>query len=353
MQIKSNINTVADINSNSSDQRLDSMREWLDKDLELTVEKLLPASADASFRRYFRAHVQGDTYVVMDAPPTQEPLDAFIRSGQALIRQGVHAPRIFAQNLQNGFLLLEDLGNITYLDELSRNAACAETLYNGAIQSLIACQAGVDEQADVELDAYSEAKLDQEMELFNDWFLGRHLGLSINNEQSSVWHTTKQNLIKTCLEQPTVWVHRDYHSRNLMVTEDGHPGVIDFQDMVIGPISYDLASIFKDCYIRWPREQQLVWLEAYRGQAEKKLKLSIELAQLVRWYDLTGLQRHLKVLGIFCRLYYRDGKSNYLSDLPMVADYVVEVLTLYPELDSFKQAFGEFIEGAQTGFETT
>ena len=320
------------------------MREWLEKDLEFSIDQLLPASADASFRRYFRLYTKDHTYIAMDAPPTKEPLDAFIRADQALIGQAVHAPTIFEQNHQEGFLLLEDLGDSTYLDELKRNALMAEPLYADAIKSLVACQAGVYEQANIELEHYSDTKLDQEMELFSDWFLNRHLGLSLNKEQSEIWLATKQYLIQTCLEQPMVWVHRDYHSRNLMVTDENNPGVIDFQDMVIGPISYDLASIFKDCYIRWPREQQLDWLESYRRQAEKKLDLLIEPTQLVRWYDLTGLQRHLKVLGIFCRLNYRDDKANYLKDLPMVANYVLEVLTLYPELNDFQTAFGEFIE---------
>ena len=336
------------MSSNSSDQRLDLLRKWLEKDLGFSLDSLVTASADASFRRYFRALTQDRTYIVMDAPPEKEPLEAFINVDQALIKQAVHAPKIYEQNLKDGFLLLEDLGNTTYLEKLTNDDSSAETLYADAIKSLIACQAGVFQQANFQLENYGEAKLNEEMELFNDWFLDRHLGLHLTEEQSNIWRDTKKDLIKTCLEQPSVWVHRDYHSRNLMVTQSKPPGVIDFQDMVIGPISYDLASIFKDCYIRWPREQQLVWLENYRRQAEKKLNLSIEPTQLVRWYDLTGLQRHLKVLGIFCRLYYRDGKSNYLSDLPMVADYVLEVLSLYPELTSFRQAFGEFVERAQT-----
>jgi len=339
---------VKDIASQSSDQRLNLLRTWLEKDLGLLILALAPASADASFRRYFRVQTQTDIYVVMDAPPNAEPLEAFISIDQALIRQKVHAPKIFAQNLKDGFLLLEDLGERTYLDELSDSNACANTLYAGAINSLIACQKGTFAQTDFELAPYSESKLNDELSLFKDWYLTQHLNLSIDDAQQRTWRSTKQYLIGTCLEQPQVWVHRDYHSRNLMHLDNTQPGVIDFQDMVIGPISYDLASIFKDCYIRWPREQQLRWLEDYRLQAVAQLGIAIESAQLIRWYDLTGLQRHLKVLGVFCRLYYRDGKSNYLNDLPTVADYVLEVLAIYPELNNFKQAFSKSVQRAKT-----
>lgn len=339
---------MTDISAQSSDKRLNLLRAWLEKDQGFSIIELTPASADASFRRYFRAQTQSDTYIVMDSPPDKEPIEAFINVDQALIRQAVHAPEIFAQNRQDGFLLLEDLGNRTYLDELSNSKTSASTLYTGAITALIACQAGTFEQPNFELKNYSEDKLDQEMTLFHDWYLNRHLGITLDDKELKVWQTVKQDLINICLEQPQVWVHRDYHSRNLMHINDKQPGVIDFQDMVTGPISYDLASIFKDCYIRWPREQQLIWLEAYRKQAAQHLNISIESAQLRRWYDLTGLQRHLKVLGIFCRLHYRDGKPNYLNDLPLVAAYVREVLTLYPELNDFKQAFGKFIEHVET-----
>ena len=338
---------MTNISLNSEDPRLNLLRMWLENDLGFSVNELAPASADASFRRYFRARVQAESYIVMDAPPNKEPLDAFIAIDRALIGQSVHAPKIFAQNLNDGFLLLEDMGNTTYLDELNRSQSRADTLYADAIKSLIRCQTGAVEQTDFVLTEYSEQILEQELSLFHDWYLNQHLDVTLSDEQQDIWVNTKQYLIKTCREQPKVWVHRDFHSRNLMVTENEVPGVIDFQDMVVGPISYDLASIFKDCYIRWPRTRQLSWLESYREQACKTLHLSIETKQLIRWYDLTGLQRHLKVLGIFCRLYYRDGKSNYLSDLPMVADYVLEVLALYPELNDFNQTFASLVKRAK------
>ena len=339
---------MTQINSKISDKRLDLLRAWLEKDLGYSIEKLEPASADASFRRYFRAYSKGQSYIVMDAPPQQEPLSPFINTAQALISQNVHAPKIFAQNISAGFLLLEDFGDQTYLDALKARSSSADALYEDAIAALIDCQSGIHAQTSIELADYSAEKLNEEMEIFSDWYLGKHLGLQLNEQQIRLWDSTKEYLIGACLEQPEVWVHRDYHSRNLMLIEGNNPGVIDFQDMVIGPIAYDLASIFKDCYIEWPREQQLIWLENYRKLAVEKLDIAIESKQLIRWYDLTGLQRHLKVLGIFCRLYHRDGKSNYLNDLPLTARYVLEVLPRYPELNAFEKTFSEFIRLAQT-----
>lgn len=324
------------------DIRLNLIKKWLTSDLGLTLRSIKPASADASFRRYFRVTTDKSTWIVMDAPPEKESIREFIDIAQQLANQGVHTPLIKAQNIEQGLLLLEDLGNRTYLDELKSQS---EHLYSDAISALIKIQNPSKENhsgtaiSTPEVPIYSAAKLEQEMDLFEHWYIEKHLSLSLNSQMKSAWHDLKKHLINACLEQPQVIVHRDYHSRNLMICDTNSPGVIDFQDMVIGPITYDLASLFKDCYIEWPREQQLVWLEQYRQLANQKLDTPLEQTQLIQWYDLTGLQRHLKVLGIFCRLHYRDGKDQYLDDLPLVARYVSQVLDLYPQFKAFKESF--------------
>jgi len=326
------------------DIRLNSIKDWLSNELKLSINSIAPASADASFRRYFRAQTDQGVFIVMDAPPEKESIDGFINIAHALSDVGVHAPAIKAQDIKKGFLLLEDLGSCTYLDILNDNP---NTLYSAAIDSLIKIQQGSNNHS-LKPPLYDAEKLEQEMDLFEHWYLGKHLNLPLNESMKGAWRECKSVLIDACLEQPQTWVHRDYHSRNLMVTEHDSPGVIDFQDMVVGPISYDLASIFKDCYIQWPRHQQLSWLEEYREKANTMLEPAklkpLTQEKLVEWFDLTGLQRHLKVLGIFCRLNYRDGKEQYMQDLPLVAQYTLEALTLYPQLDSFKQQFGAAIE---------
>lgn len=318
------------------DQRLEQLKAWLTQSLNYQFDSIEPASADASFRRYFRAQTGRGSIIVMDAPPEQEGTEVFIRSASALAKLGLHTPAIHAQDAENGFIVLEDLGNRVYLDELHDSA---NSLYSAAINALVVLQSG-ESSTDFAPPAYDARKLIEEMSLFSDWFVKRHLGESIYEPSFAVWLQTQQMLALACLEQPQVWVHRDYHSRNLMITQENSPGVIDFQDMVMGAIGYDLASIFKDCYIQWPRQQQHKWLEEYRRKATEKLDLpDFSLQELIRWVDFAGLQRHLKVLGIFCRLNYRDGKDNYLNDLPLVAKYILEVLDIYPELQDFKNHF--------------
>ena len=319
------------------DKRHSMLKDWLSIVLDEPLLSLTPASADASFRRYFRARTEKNSYVVMDAPPKQEPLEPFIKIDRALIQQGVHAPLILETDIPNGFLMLEDLGDKTYLNELQHTN---ETLYNDAIKSLVRIQLGAYEQNQFKIESYDHNLFDHELNLFEDWYCQKHLTISLSDEQKQIWTKTKRFLIKSCLEQPIVWVHRDFHSRNLMRVEINSPAVIDFQDMVLGPISYDLASLFKDCYIEWPRDVQHRWLEVYLEHASNTLpQLNISIEQLIRWVDLTGLQRHLKVLGVFSRLYYRDGKSNYLDDMPLVKKYILEVSQLYPELSEFSSFF--------------
>jgi aminoglycoside/choline kinase family phosphotransferase len=321
------------------DYRLSLLEEWLKTVIEQPVLEISSASKDASYRRYFRARTASTTFVVMDAPPDKEPLDRFIAVDKALIKQGVHAPKIYAKNISHGFLLLEDLGNQTYLPQLQNRA---DELYSDAIDALVKIQLGSHQQCSFEVPHYDQCLLSSEMELFNDWYLQTHLGLELDSAMSEVWLNTRDFLLDACLQQPTTWVHRDYHSRNLMIVSECSPAVIDFQDMVRGPISYDLASLFKDCYIEWPRARQHQWLTEYMQRATQAgLHLNFDLTQLIRWVDLTGLQRHLKVLGIFCRLNYRDGKAHYINDLPLVKKYVSEVIQIYSELSEFSSLFSK------------
>jgi len=326
------------------DQRKTDLHNWLNHSLSHQVSSLEAASADASFRRYFRAVTDRGTFIAMDAPPDKENCQRFIDAASWLAELGVHTPKIIAHDLTQGFILLEDLGCRTYLDESRANA---DELYSQAINALIKIQSGAVDPSSHTPPAYSGAKLTEEMSLFSRWYINQHLGRSIHEPSFAIWLHTQQYLAMACLQQPQVWVHRDYHSLNLMITESNSPGVIDFQDMVVGPIGYDLASIFKDCYIEWPRSQQQVWLEEYRVKAIARLELpDFSLATLTRWVDFAGLQRHLKVLGIFCRLSYRDGKDNYLNHLPLVAKYVLDVLEIYPELEAFKNHFEGHIQAA-------
>ena len=343
------------------DHRLAELNDWLIKSLSLKVDSIEPASEDASFRRYFRVTVSDNsnpnTYIAMDAPPAQESLTEFIAIDQALALHHLHTPKIFFTNIEKGFLLLEDLGNRTYLNELSDSSSI---LYNDAINALISLQSlkkstiggflSPENRAENDLlstefaayipPSYDQNLIEQELDLFVTWYCERHLNITLSAQQLAVWADLKQHLIGVFAEQPQAWVHRDYHSRNLMITNDNSPGIIDFQDMVWGPIGYDVVSLFKDCYIEWPRTIQLNWLATYHTKYTSQNNVeNVEFEQLVQWFDLTGLQRHLKVLGIFCRLNYRDNKSHYLLDLPLVEKYVHEVLDLYPELNSFKQLF--------------
>ncbi len=342
------------------DSRLIELTAWLTDSLSIEIESLLPASQDASFRRYFRlisdSHGFGtdSSLIVMDAPPSQESLTEFICVNQALLASSIHAPYIHAVNQQQGFLILEDLGSRTYLDELMDNSA---ELYSSALDSLVKIQSmprteggsldykserNLNLNADYIPSQYGALLIEQELDLFKDWYCERHLDVTLSDTQMSEWTKLKDRLVKVFEQQPQTWVHRDFHSRNLMITSKNSPGVIDFQDMVWGPISYDLASVFKDCYIEWPRDTQIHWLEKYLTKLIKlKPKLEIDLRDLIEWFDLTGLQRHLKVLGIFCRLNYRDTKSQYLGDLPLVEKYIDEVLSLYPKLHLFKEVFEE------------
>lgn len=308
----------------SPQDRENLLRDWLASLSEYCLSDIRRTSADASFRRYFRVTDKndGNTYIVMDAPPDKEDCTPFIHVTRLLRGVNVNAPEIFKENKPQGFLLLSDLGDQPYLSHLTNQRT--DALYADAISALIQMQEIKDH-----LPVYDEQLLRDEMGLFESWYLNKHLGVELNDDQQLDLENIFTLLIQTALEQPQVFVHRDYHSRNLMVLDTHNPGVIDYQDAVIGPVTYDLVSLFKDCYIEWPRNRVENWLDDYL----KKSAHTFDKKQFIRWFDLMGVQRHLKVLGIFARLNYRDGKQQYLNDLPLTLKYVVDTCKLYPELE--------------------
>jgi aminoglycoside/choline kinase family phosphotransferase len=311
------------------------MLDWLENDLLLSITECEPASSDASFRRYFRVLTSGGQFIVMDAPPSKENIEPFIRIAKLLTQSQVNVPTIFQQNLADGFLLLEDFGRQCFLDQLT--ADTANDLYQSAFDSLFRLQTRTPLQ-NLALPRYDEAFLNRELTIFDEWFLGRLLDVVI---PVPVWTTACALLTASALEQPVTCVHRDYHSRNLMVLDSDSPGVIDFQDAVIGPITYDLVSLLRDCYIAWPEHQVQQWCLDYYQRLQQAGLLACSPAQFKRWFDLMGLQRHLKAIGIFSRLHLRDGKSNYLGDIPRTLNYVITVCAAYPELAEFNEFLRE------------
>jgi aminoglycoside/choline kinase family phosphotransferase len=354
------------------------LEHWLGEVLGAAVGALVPASTDASFRRYWRFTHQGDSLIAVDAPPEHEDSARFARLARAFRAAGLNAPEVLAEDHRRGYLVVSDLGSRTYLAELMAAATLSSTsaeqvvgaleslqqpvtastptptvdplqvsasgsgsasalasaeidrLYGDAIAALIKLQRALPTD---ELPRYDAAFLSRELELFRHWLLGEFLGLELSVAEQAQLEQTFGLLIESALEQPQVAVHRDYHSRNLMLTPAENPGVLDLQDAVAGPISYDLASLLKDCYIAWPRERVLGWVEVYADQAQAAGLLSAaDRSRLVPWFDLMGAQRHLKAAGIFARLAVRDGKRGYLADLPRTLGYLRELGPSYPAL---------------------
>ncbi len=320
---------------NDDDPRFEQIRRWLATELHGTLRRIEPASADASFRRYFRAwRADGATRIVMDAPPEREDLGPYLQVSALLERCDVHVPRIDAVDHAQGFVLLEDLGSVHYLARLGEPGD-ADALYGDALEALVRIQTRGGAMAR-SLARYDRELLAREMALMPEWFCVRHLQFEPGSEARALLATVFEFLCTEALAQPTVFVHRDYHSRNLMVTRDRNPGIIDFQDAVDGPVGYDLVSLLKDCYVGWPRAQVEHWVDGYRARLVAAGGVGgADRRQFLRWFDLAGLQRHLKVLGIFARLWYRDGKPGYLADLPRTLGYVVEAAAGFPELRAF------------------
>ena len=312
--------------------RQEALTDWLKHALSETSIHLTTASADASFRRYFRVHLGDKTLIAMDAPPPQEDCRPFVKVAKMLLDAGLNVPKVIAQDIERGFLLLTDLGNDTYLQHLNNDTA--KMLYSDATNALIKMQLASKQH---DLPPYDEALLTREMQLFPDWYVSKHLGFSLNIEQQGWLQQTFDALNKNILSQGQVTVHRDYHSRNLMVTpqnDDRHsPGILDFQDAVHGAITYDLVSLLKDAYIQWDEEQVIDFGVRYWEPAKKAgLPVPNDFSEFYRDFEWMGAQRHIKVLGIFARLYHRDGKDGYLKDMPLVMHYLRKVCERYVEL---------------------
>ncbi len=305
--------------------------DWLDAVIgggDYTIE---PASGDASFRRYFRVTLRdGEQQILMDAPPSHEDCRPFLDVTERLLAIGLHVPAVYAQSTEQGFLLLEDLGTEHYLDRL--DAQSAGRLYGDALGALVTMQAC---GSDKGLPVYDETLLRTEMSLFPDWLVVEHLGMTLSDSEQAGLASVSDLLVESALEQPRVIVHRDYHSRNLLLTHRHNPGIIDFQDAVSGPVTYDLVSLLKDCYIQWPQDQVEQWVRGYFDLALQSGVVRDEHeGSFLRWFDLMGVQRHLKAAGIFARLYRRDGKPGYLGDIPRTLSYITALAGRYSELES-------------------
>lgn len=319
------------------DVRLQHLNVWLAEQLANLFHKqgwgsvpagsLTAASSDASFRRYFRWQAQGHSFIVMDAPPPQENCRPFVDIAHLLATAKVNVPVIHAQDLERGFLLLSDLGTQTYLDVI--HAENADGLFDDAIQALLAFQ---QLPMDAPLPSYDVALLRRELELFPEWYVGRELGLGFTDAQLAAWQRISSLLIDSALAQPKVLVHRDYMPRNLMDSEP-NPGVLDFQDAVYGPVTYDITCLFKDAFLSWPQARVQGWLKEYWQRAQAQgIPVQADFEGFHRASDLMGVQRHLKVIGIFARICHRDGKPRYLADVPRFFAYIDEVIARRPEL---------------------
>ncbi|MDF9775489.1 aminoglycoside phosphotransferase family protein [Pseudomonas baetica] len=319
------------------DVRLQHLKVWLDEQLAtLFAEQdwgvvppatLTAASSDASFRRYFRWEGDGKSFIVMDAPPPQENCKPFVDIAFLLAKSGINVPKIYAEDLERGFLLLNDLGNKTYLDVI--DSENADDLFKDAVQALLAFQ---QLPMVAPLPSYDVALLRRELELFPEWYVKRELGIEFDAVQQVLWQQVSDLLIDSALAQPKVLVHRDYMPRNLMLSEP-NPGVLDFQDAVYGPVTYDVTCLFKDAFLSWPQERVHGWLESYWQQAGALgIPVQPDFEDFLRASDLMGVQRHLKVIGIFARICHRDGKPRYLGDVPRFFAYIDAVIARRPEL---------------------
>ncbi|ARB92313.1 aminoglycoside phosphotransferase family protein [Legionella longbeachae] len=313
--------------------RENALKEWLIYTLKHQDFQLVPLAGDASFRRYFRLHHDGLTYVVMDAPPDKEDLEPFIHIAQTLKKTGILTPEILAIDLEQGFLLLSDLGDELLLNDLRLETA--NKYYHQAMETLIKIQSC--SIYDSSLLPFDKPHMLKEMNLCIEWFFKSYLALELNQEELTLIQKTMDWIATEVTQQPLTFIHRDYHSRNLMLIKEHTEiklGVIDFQDAMCGPLTYDLVSLLKDCYISWPRKQILEWVR-YFYTHQSAAANHYSLSEFTRAFDLCGLQRHLKVLGIFCRLYLRDNKPGYLKDLPLTLKYVLECTEIYEELHPF------------------
>jgi len=311
---------------------LAALKEWIEKIEAVAGRDPVRASEDASFRRYFRLANGKQSFIAMDAPPPQEDCLPFVRIAGYLEAMNLNAPRVIEANLGDGFLLLSDLGTRQYLEVLQRDTAQATPLYDDAIAALVTMQRrGVAYQSS--LPPYDEKLLRFELSLFHDWLCGTHMGLDFSDDEDDAWKGCCDTLVENALSQEQVFVHRDYHSRNLMLTDENNPGILDFQDAVEGPLTYDLVSLLKDCYVRWPAERVWQWALQFYHELDASLRGGLSESEFRRHFELMGVQRHLKAAGIFCRLNHRDGKTGYLGDIPRTLSYIVELGDSHEELE--------------------
>lgn len=325
-----------------ADTRRQQLSEWASHTLSAPAIDLAMVSGDASFRRYFRFKHGSQSIVAVDAPPQHENNQAFVTVGHLLAKQGLVVPQFIAVDLEQGFLLVSDLGDRLYLDELKQDNA--DTMYREAIDALVQMQ-HVDLSSQP-LPLYNKEKLMVELNLFNQWFIQRHLNLTLSNNELKIVERLFEDLLDSALSQQQVFVHRDFHSRNLMICTPRSPGIIDFQDAVVGPISYDLVSLLKDCYIQWPAQEVSKWCHYYHQNAVQLGLLETSFEDFYQQFEWMGMQRHIKVLGIFCRLNYRDSKSHYLNDLPLVFDYVMQAAKKYSQFTDFANLMQQKVQPA-------
>ncbi|NRR31049.1 phosphotransferase [Oxalobacteraceae bacterium] len=331
MSLLSNSPSGAD----GADTRLPLLKDWLATLDLVQVDSARPASSDASFRRYFRVDVlpasqaqHGATLIVMDAPPEREKPAAFVQVAELLADAGVTVPAIVAQNLEQGFLLLSDLGTTSYLQVLDHDNASA--MYAEALGALVKIQQNCPTEG---LPEYDRPFFLRELMLFPEWYIGKHLDATLTPAQQADLDKVFEALMANALSQQQVFVHRDYHSRNLMWVDAGNPGILDFQDAVRGPITYDVVSLLRDAYVQWDEEMVLDWAIRYWQHAKSAgLPVNKDIDSFYKDFEYMGMQRHLKILGLFCRLSYRDGKTYFLDDLPMVLDYVRKTANRYKDL---------------------
>ena len=317
-----------------NEKRLALLTEWAKKLYSSSIE-IEKASSDASFRSYYRIRSNNDTKIIMDAPPEKEPLSPFLDITKRLSKANINVPEIFELDEDLGFILMSDLGKTKYLDKL--NDETVYCLYTDAMDTIHKMQTEVDVS---NLKNFDSKELITEMNLFKDWFLKKHLNHNFDNEGLNNIQECFDSLVKIILEIPTTFVHRDFHSRNLMITDSNNPGVLDYQDALIGPITYDAVSLLKDCYVNWDKKLITEMLSTYY----KKIKAdynNIEFDEFSFWFDVVGLQRHFKAIGIFSRLNYRDNKITFMRDIPRTYKYVDEVINKYTELTSVKEMLNE------------
>lgn len=333
-----NIQSQSSCSEPISDLRLSLLHNWVATVLPDTAFHIVSVAGDASFRRYFRVNANNQSFIVMDAPPTLENCEPFVAIANAFQQSSVRLPKIIALDLEKGFLLLSDFGDQQLLPILNDDSA--DQLYRSAIDVLMLMQ-HCDAIPHYSLPHFDDAQYWREFDIFFTWYLQKHQQKNMTLSDETALKKYYQLLIDSAHEQPAVFVHRDYHSRNIMLCEDGELGILDFQDALRGPVTYDLVSLLRDCYIAWPQSQIETWVHYfYEKQIEENPSFSADFSTFLRWFDWMGLQRHLKCLGIFSRLYYRDQKSSYLKDMPRVHHYAMSICDRYPELTELKKYLG-------------